>query len=163
MQLTTTTSTPTGTYTIYLVGTYTDPGGNKFYQYVQTSLTVVTGGKPFSIATAAGSPLRVLSPGATTAVNLTLTNPNPQILTVTNLTVLVSSTSAGAACAPDNFQVTQFTQYPLTLPSNGSITLSTVVGSTNLPLLRMLDLPRNQDACKGVSITLAYSGSAQGT
>jgi hypothetical protein len=35
------------------------------------------------------------------------------------------------------------------------------VPAARLPQLMMLDLPTNQDACKGVTLTLSYSGSAR--
>lgn len=163
LQLTTSTSTPVGTSTIYLVGTYTDPAtGAKYYQYAQTTLSVVSGGKPFSITgnLAAGA---ALSPGSSAPLNLALTNPNPQTLTVTNLTVVVSSTSAGAACAPNNFAVTAFTKYPITLTGNSTTTLSQAgIADADLPRVGLIDLPQNQDGCRGASINFAYSGTAQG-
>ena len=164
LQITTTSATPPGTIALYLVGTYTDAAtAQKYYQYAQTSLTVTTGGKPFAIATAAGTDLAGLSPGVSKPMNLLLTNPNPQVLDVTNLTVIVSSTS-NAGCDPSNFEVTQFARYPLTMASNQSASLVQMgVAAADLPRLKMLNLPRNQDACKNATLKLAYSGTAQGT
>lgn len=163
LQLSTTTSTPVGSSAIYIVGTYTDPATNaKYYQYAQTTLTVVSGGKPFTISgnLSGGA---ALSPGTSSPLNLLLTNPNPQTLTVTNLTITVASTSAGAACAPSNFSVTAFTRYPLTLAGNSTVTLSQAgIAAVDLPRIGLIDLPQNQDGCRGVGINIAYSGTAQG-
>ena len=163
LQLTTTSGTPVGSSTIYIVGTYTDPATNaKYYQYAQTTLTVVSGGKPFTIGGSLTG-TAALSPGTSAPLNLSLTNPNPQTLTVTNLTITVASTSAGAACAPSNFTVTPFTKYPLTLAGNSSTTLTQAgIADADLPRIGLIDLPQNQDGCRRVTINLAYSGTAQG-
>jgi hypothetical protein len=64
-----------------------------------------------------------------------------------------------------NFAVTQYSgPYPLTVPAGVTRTLGALgIPSRQQPQLRMIDMPAvNQDACKGVSVSLSYSGSAQG-
>jgi hypothetical protein len=45
------------------------------------------------------------------------------------------------------------------VPANGSVTLP-AQGAT-APVVEMLDLPTNQDACKGAVFSLSYSGTAR--
>jgi hypothetical protein len=159
---TTSGATPDGGFTLYIVGSATI-GSSTVYAYAQVQLVVSTPtGKPFSIS---GNLSGTLAPGnGQQPLNLTLRNPNNQKLAISNLTVTVSRTSAGSACAPSNFAVTQYSgPYPLTLTSGQTASLSQLgVPSAQLPKISMIDLRSNQDACKGVTLTLAYSGAGQG-
>jgi hypothetical protein len=138
-------------------------GGTTKYAYAQSKLEVsAPAGKPFTVAGDLSGPL---APGIPPRpLDLTLSNTNNQDLAITNLTVTVARTSAGAACAPTNFTVVQFSgPYPVRLGANRTASLSQLgVPSSNWPKVGMLDLPVNQDACKNVTVTLAYSGSGQG-
>jgi hypothetical protein len=155
-------TTPDGTYTLYLVGSGTI-GSSTQYAYAQTQLVVDTQtGKPFTIS---GNLSGKLAPGVPPQpLDLTLSNPNKQALRVTNLTVTVSKTSAGTACDRGNFAVTQYSgPYPITLAKGQTASLSDLgIPSSAWPKVQMLDLPKNQDACKNVTITLAFSGAGQG-
>jgi hypothetical protein len=155
------TATPDGTSTIYVVGSAAI-GSSTRYAYAQAQLVVSASRKPFAIT--GDLPAR-LAPGvAPVPLDLVLQNPNNQSLAITNLTVTVAGTSAGAACDSSNFTVVQFTgPYPVTVAAGQTASLSQLgVPSAYWPRVGMLDLPRNQDACKGVSITLSYSGAGQG-
>jgi hypothetical protein len=105
-------------------------------------------------------------------LNLTLSNPNKKSLSVTNLTVTVQSvtrTSAAMAhnlpCTSADYAVTQYSgPYPMTVPGSGSASLSGLgVASSAWPKVAMLNSTTNQDGCKGATLTLAYSGSGQGS
>ena len=162
LQVTTSESaTPEGTSTLNVVGSATI-GSTTRYAYAQTQLVVAQSKKPFTIS---GDLPGNLAPGAAAQpLNLTLQNPNNQDLAITNLTVTVARTSAGAACDPSNFTVVQFTgAYPVTLAARQTASLAQLgVPPAAWPKVGMLDLPRNQDACKGVTLTLGYSGAGQG-
>jgi hypothetical protein len=115
--------TPDGVFTLYIVGS-ASIGSSTTYAYAQVQLVVNTpAGKPFSIS---GNLPGTLAPGtAPQPLNLTLRNPNNQKLTISNLTVTVSRTSAGTACAPSNFAVAQYSgPYPLTLAAGQTASLS---------------------------------------
>jgi hypothetical protein len=166
LQVATTSATPDGTYTLYVVGSYKDPStGQTTYQYAHADLVVDSklSSKPFSIS--GGAPARSLAPGVDNQpLNLAITNPNNQTLPVTNLSVSVTSTS-NAGCTPGNFAVTQYSgPYPLNVPANANAVTLTALGipPSQQPQLKMIDLNTKQDACKGVTVNLSYSGSAQG-
>lgn len=155
-------STPSGGYTLLVVGAAT-MGSTTQYAYAQAQLTVLAASnRSFLIS---GGPTGTLAPGiAPQPVNLVLGNPNNQALSVSNLTVTVTGTSAGNACDASNFTVLQYSgPYPVNLAANQTASLSQLgVPSAAWPRVGMLDLPKNQDACKGVTIRLAYAGSGQG-
>jgi hypothetical protein len=118
--------------------------------------------KTFTIS---GSLSGQLAPGAPDRpLNLVLSNPNNQSLALTNVTVTVHHTSAGASCDAANFAVTQYRgPYPVTITANRTASLSQLgLPSSAWPQIRMLDLPKNQDTCKNVTLALAYSGTGQG-
>jgi hypothetical protein len=125
-----------------------------------SSYTFKIGGndnKPFTIS---GS-VTGLQIGSPKAVPLTLTNPNNQTIYVTSLTIVVGN--ASAACDSSNIQVTASTASPtnaITVPANGSVTLSGSLAAF-APKLTLVDKAAvNQNACKNTSFTLTYAGSA---
>lgn len=139
-----------------------DAAGNRSGQaeWQFTSLEPVGVGKPFDIADDLVA-LR-LAPGRTGAMRLRVTNPNDEAILVTELLVTIEAGSTRAGCdALDNLQVAQSDvsgDNPLTVPAHGTVTLP--AGGVGAPQLTMLDLPTNQDACKGASFSFSYSGSA---
>ena len=96
------------------------------------------------------------------ALPLTVTNPYDFPLRVTGLTVTVLAGSSQPGCdGPANLQVTQSNtaggSVSIVVPALGSVTLP-AQGAT-APVVTMLDLPTNQDACKNATFTLSYSGT----
>ncbi|HEY3716613.1 MAG TPA: hypothetical protein VGL39_18965 [Jatrophihabitantaceae bacterium] len=166
LQITTNSTTPGGTYDLYLVASGQDPGGTTRYAYANVQLVIATTGKPFTIS---GNLPGVLAPGMSVPLNLTLTNPNNKPLSITNLTVTVQSVTRAASatkpCGTADYSVTQYSgPYPLTVPANGSGSLTSLgVAQSSLPKVSMINAPTNQDGCKGATLTLAYSGSGQGS
>jgi hypothetical protein len=153
-----------GSYSVPIVGTYTSPSGQRYYAYGQLQLVVNSKqtAQPFGLSGTVNKPL---APGsAAQPVDLTISNSNAQQLPVTNLSVMVQGTSAGSACDRTNFAVTQYSgPYPLTVPAGQTRALSSLgVPSSAWPKLQMVNLPRNQDGCKATTVSLDYSGSAQG-
>ena len=116
--------------------------------------------KAFSLS---GSATGALSPGGEPGpIDLAVTNPNNQPLRITNLGVTVTGTSR-AGCAAADFTVRQYAgSYPLTVAARATgVRLGTLgVPLAALPTVTLLDGARNQDACKGVTVLLAYTGSA---
>jgi hypothetical protein len=166
LQITTLANTPEGTYTLYLVASGNDSAGTTRYAYASVQLVIATGGKPFAIA---GNLTGLLAPGVSLPLDLTLTNPNNQTISISNLTVTVQSvakvppTRVGS-CSTADYVVTQYSgPYPLAVPAHGNASLSSLVASTKFPQVTMIDTASNQDGCKGATLTLAYSGSGQGS
>jgi len=115
----------------------------------------------FAISGAAEGPLY---PGAASRrIPLTLTNPNPVTIYVTGLAV--GATSEAAFCPVDeNVLLTQSDASPLTpvvVAAGGSVTLP--AQGITAPTIQLINLQSvNQDACKGATFVLRYSGSAHG-
>jgi hypothetical protein len=158
-----------GSYTLYLVGSGKNPAGTTQYAYASVQLVLTTSGKPFDIS---GSLSDLLAPGVSRPLNLTLANPNKKPVSVTNLTVTVQSVvrtsyavTHNLPCGLADYKVTQYGgSYPLTVPGSGSASLSDLgIAQSTWPKVTMLDTASNQDGCKGATITLAYSGSGQGS
>ena len=108
-----------------------------------------------------------LWPGTAQAVNLALTNPNAEVISVHRLTVSIKDVSApratnGLPCSAADFAVTQYAgSYPLKLPASASRNLSALgVPAAEGPQLKMLDRPVNQNGCQGATVILSYSGTA---
>lgn len=121
-------------------------------------LTVSAGqAKQFTIS---GSLDRTLAPGVTGNLDLALTNSNNQPITVSGLTVSIAQVSKSGCTANGNFSITQFTG-SVTVPANSTRTLSQL-GAAPLPQITMVDLPVNQDICKGATLTLTYTGTGTG-
>jgi len=168
LQINTAATTADGSYTLYLVGSGPNPSGSTQYAYASVQLVLSTTGSPFTIS---GTLSGLLAPGISRPLDLTLSNPNKKSLSVTNLTVTVQSvmrTSYAVAhslpCTSADYAVTQYSgPYPLTVPGSGSASLSSLGVSSSAPKIKMLDTTTNQDGCKSATLTLAYSGSGQGS
>jgi hypothetical protein len=99
-----------------------------------------------------------LYPDVWVPIPVQITNPH-------NFTLLVETLSASVAAAPgacpaSNFDFAAWTAAPgnaIAVPANASSFLAPL---SKRPQIRLLNLPANQDACKGVSISLTYSGTA---
>jgi hypothetical protein len=115
----------------------------------------------FSISGDLPSPL---TPGSGAPLPLTVSNPNAFDILVSQLVVTVEPGSSQPGChGPANLSVTQSNAavpgVEILVPANGSVSLPTQ-GAT-APVVGMLDLPTNQDACKGAVFSLSYSGTAR--
>jgi hypothetical protein len=136
--------------------------GNAVVASASTSLVVDPNqsSKQFSIS---GNAISVVGPGtAPSPIDLAITNPNNQPLPIGNLGVSVAGTSR-PGCAATDFTVRQYAgSYPLTVAARaeGMRLTSLGVPAGALPTLALLDGAKNQDACKGVTVRLAYTGSA---
>ena len=118
--------------------------------------------EPTGAFTISGSLPGLLVPGSGGAVPLTVANPYDFPLRVTGLRVTVLAGSSQAGCdGPANLQVTQSNtaggSVSIVVPALGSATLP-AQGAT-APVVTMLDLPTNQDACKNATFALSYRGT----
>lgn len=167
LQVATTAATPTGTSSLYLVGSGKDAAGKTHYAYANVKLVLDSTIKTFALA---GNVPGTLSPGTSAGLDLQITNPNNKPLSLTNISVAVSGVTRSAdalarnlPCAPADYAVTQYSgPYPLAAPT-GTTSLSGLgVAAAALPQVAMLDTSANQDGCKGATLQLTYSGSGQG-
>jgi hypothetical protein len=159
VDITTASNARAGSYTLILAGEGT-VGGKPALRFAALTLTVqknqafgITGDVPGS-----------LSPGASGALDLQLTNPYGFPILVSKLNVAVEEGTTKEGCSGvANFAVTQVpaSGYPITLPANTSRTLSQLgIAASTMPQLRMLDTDSDQAACMGARIALDYTGAA---
>jgi len=90
-----------------------------------------------------------------------ISNPNSVAIEVTALRAAIEG--APADCAADNFQLQPSSASPaepVSVPPESSVDLPTATIAA--PTIEMLDLPVEQDACRGAEIPLVFSGEAQG-
>jgi hypothetical protein len=150
----------TDNYTLTIAGNAT-VSGNTVSRSAAVTL-VVEETKNFQVAGDLGAPL---APGVKAPLNLSLTNPQNFDLRITNLAVAVEEGTSRAGCSgTQNFKVTPIpsARYPITVPARETRTLAQLgLPASDRPQVEMLNQPWNQDACKGVTITLDYGGSAR--
>ena len=114
----------------------------------------------------AGEVSQQLVPGRVVRVNLRLTNTTRVDLAVTRLAVKVTKVTKGgraSTCLPSDFVVrpaTFATALPLDARTDGSLR-GLGVHHSRWPRIGLLNLPVNQDDCKGVTLTLSFVGSAR--
>lgn len=167
LQVATTSASPTGSSSLYLVGTGKDSSGKAQYAYANVQLVLDSTIKQFGIS---GNVPGTLSPGTSAGLNLQISNPINKPLSLTNLSVAVAGVTRSAAavaanlpCTPADFTVTQYSgPYPLAVPATGGSLQGLNVAQTAWPRVGMLDTSTNQDGCKGATLQLSYSGSGQG-
>jgi hypothetical protein len=117
--------------------------------------------------TLSGTTTQPLYPGATSGVNVAITNPFAFPIAVSALTVTVGAAARNGQPAPacDASQNVQVVAYSgpssLLVAANATTTLAALgIPAGQWPQLRMPDLPINQDTCKGVVFALTYAASA---
>jgi hypothetical protein len=120
---------------------------------------------PFTISGRLNVPLH---PGAGAPLDLTLTNPNGQVMSVTGLAAAVIALQPLVhgpvqPCDITDFAVEQFSgEFPIDVPASVAKKLSQLgVPTSAMPVLRMLNTAVNQDGCKDATLTLAYTGVAE--
>lgn len=103
-----------------------------------------------------------LYPGlAPTVIPVRVTNPNEVPIQITAITAAIEETPVD--CGAENFELTPAglsAAAPLVVPADGSAELP--ADGLEAPTIRMLNLPIEQDACRGSEIPLVFSGEAQG-
>jgi hypothetical protein len=109
------------------------------------------------------SGLSALYPGAPPVqLPLTIANPNPVPILVTNLRADATADPPGCTSAV-NLLLTESSassSTPLKVPARGTATVP--APGISAPAIQLRDLPVNQDACQGVRFPLRFTGSAHG-
>lgn len=137
--------------------------------------TTSTGGDGVLPSPSDGTPVTVtmtgtapdpLVPGATSVLDLELTNPTDTSIAVAGLLVTVQDLSAPAAdaehlCERGDFAVEQSPGgLEVSVPARTTSTLSALgVPAATLPRIGLRDRDVNQDGCKLASVTLEYTAS----
>ncbi|MEV8146812.1 hypothetical protein AB0O52_01535 [Arthrobacter sp. NPDC080073] len=164
LNVSTTSATPLGTYSLSLKGN----SGTLQSAVVVISLTVTAGQhQPFTIS---GGPAGVLAPGYSVSVDLQLANPGNNNINVTGLTVSITGITRTAQavannrpCNPSDYVITQFSgSYPISAPPGNSSLSTSGFSANQWPQIKMLNSSLNQDGCKGATLQLSYSGTGQG-
>jgi hypothetical protein len=103
-----------------------------------------------------------LYPGVAAPLDLVLANPNRFDLRVIALSVRIGSNTSRTWCSGDaNYAVSQYRgSFPLLLRPGSTRLSSLVASSSDWPRISMVDLPTNQDECKGAIVALTYRGTA---
>lgn len=115
---------------------------------------------------AEGSLVTPLSPGSSGPLDVALTNPNPETVTLTGLTIGLDSVSAPNAaaarpCIVADFAVGPYTGPGLQLAAGATATLSQLgVAATDWPTVSMRNTASNQDDCQRAVLrfTLVLTG-----
>lgn len=133
-----------------------------------TPSSPASGGSPFSVSV---SPAGELYPGAAAEpLDLSLTNPNGHAIALTSLTVSLKSITLSASprspgrCTTGDFQIAQFSgSLPISVGAGRTVTLYQLgFPAAEMPEIRMVDQPYNQDGCQGARLSFSYSGTATG-
>lgn len=104
-------------------------------------------------------------PGTSQSVNLSITNPNPAQITIPAGSITITVTTSNQAQCPGatNFTMSQSLTQAVPVAGNSTDSLSQLdVPTADWPIVKMIDTNTNQDACENLTLTLHYSGSAQG-
>jgi hypothetical protein len=103
-----------------------------------------------------------LSPGVSSAIRVTMTNPSRHRMLMRRVKFSVAGITAPNAdathpCTKLDYEVRQMPRMVLRLPARRSIDLATLgVPVASWPHLAMRNRPLNQDGCQGATLTLRY-------
>ncbi len=90
---------------------------------------------------------------------VTVVNPNPVPIEITSLTAAISGEPLN--CPVHNFELAPSSaspEAPLLVPAGAEVALPTA--TVTAPSIAMLNLPENQDACRGAALHLDFFGEA---
>lgn len=133
-----------------------DAAGNLSPQTAYCWSIILKGGFPIS------GTVDSLAPGVTRPLNLLLGNPYNFAIRVTAVDIAVRADTGNEGCdGPTNLRVTRPFSVPVTVPANSTRSLDQLgVAPADRPQLTMPNLAVDQDACKGATFSLAFSGQA---
>jgi hypothetical protein len=108
-----------------------------------------------------GNASSTLYPGKTSDIDLTLTNANNFTIRVTALAVSVEEQTTNVGCSGTQNFTTNALVGTVDVPADTTATLSQLgVVEARRPKITFLNTASNQDACKNVTVTMQYSGTA---
>jgi hypothetical protein len=125
------------------------------------STWMITRGDPLPFTIAGRGAGALLPGGPDVPLDLVFSNPNPIAITVTGVTVTVAGTWA-AGCGAANVVVAAQLGAQPAVPAGTTASLSGLgVPSSAWPRLHVPD-EGDQNACRGATVQLAYTGTARG-
>jgi hypothetical protein len=158
---------PSGTYRVRL-----DANGRLNRDPVrraQTTVTLVVTAPARVSFPISGRTTRMLAPGVSAPLDLSLTNDHRSALMVGQLVVRVESVRAPKAnaahrCTLADFRVTQFAgAYGFLVRGATTSRLSALgIPAAVFPHVAMINRPLNQDGCKDATLALAFTGIGWG-
>ena len=117
---------------------------------------VLQGGFPIS-----GTITQSFAPGVTRPLNLVIGNPFSFTIRVTSVAISVGSTTRPGCVGSTNFKVTKGLTTTVDVPRDTTRSLQQLgIAEAAWPTVAMANLATNQDACKGATISLSYTGQA---
>ena len=103
-----------------------------------------------------------LYPGTSQPVDLSITNPNPEPITVGSGSVSVVITPS-AGCPASYFTLSQGS-FTVSIPAGSTKSLSDLgISNTNWPVISMIDTTTNQDACEGATLNFIWTATGSGS
>jgi hypothetical protein len=154
LTVTTTGATPSGNYSLTITGTGTGSAGT---QTTTASLSIQQAA--FTISNPSGGIHLDHLGSPAVPLNLVITNPFNQPLSLSSITVSVTSTSK-SGCPASDFQINQ-TAANVSIPKNTSTSL-TALGA-QLPTITWLNRPYPQNSCFGAALNFSYSATGTRT
>jgi hypothetical protein len=114
-----------------------------------------------------GSTTQPFSPGVSQPLNLAFTNPNSQAIDIVSVDIVIEhetikNGNPNSGCdGPTNLTVTRPFSAPVSVPRNSTKSLQQLgIPPGQWPELTMPNLASNQDACKGATFKITYTGTA---
>ncbi|HEY5012578.1 MAG TPA: hypothetical protein VIK61_07725, partial [Acidimicrobiia bacterium] len=97
------------------------------------------------------------------SLNLSISNPNTFAIRVTALTPTIQPATFNLTCSTSaNFSVVHGLLVAVVIPAHSTMSLSDAgVAASDRPQIRMIETHVNQDACKGATLHLSYSATAE--
>jgi hypothetical protein len=103
-----------------------------------------------------------LRPGVTSPIRIKINNPNPKTVSMQRVRVRIAGISAPHAnathtCTKADFLIHQMPKLALHVPAGRTTDLAGLgLATAKWPTIAMRNLPRNQDGCKGATLTLHF-------
>jgi hypothetical protein len=108
----------------------------------------------------------LLSPGVSSPIGLSFTNPNRHKVSMRRVKVTITGVLAPRAdaahpCTTADFEIWQMPRRQLRIPKRRTVDLVALgVPTSSWPNLTMRNLPVNQDGCKGAQLSLRFRAHA---
>jgi hypothetical protein len=162
--------TPPGIYRLVLKARRkSGTAGRRDPRRARTATELVVGERQSRSFAISGTLPRLLAPGIAVPLDLVLTNPHSDDLTISEITTELRAVDApqGDAihpCTADDFALTQFSgPYGFEVASDSTASLSDLgIPESSWPQVGMVDRAVNQDGCKNASLRLGFTGTGTG-
>jgi hypothetical protein len=97
-------------------------------------------------------------------MDVSIYNPNPEAINIPSSGITVTISGAPALCPSGSFAMTKGLTAGVSVPAGATMSLSDLgVSSSDWPIISMIDIGTNQDACAGATLTLTWAGTGSGS